>query len=85
LKKRAVNIAWAAAFFVFGIAAMVTRQGSHILSESTVYRYKIIPGVDARYTGTAAIVEGLIFVGAGVFFVYRAWAARDDNQGSDPD
>ncbi len=85
MKKRVVNIAFAVAFFGFGIADIVTQRGSHILSESTVYRYKIIPFVDARYTGMSSVVEGLIFIGGGIYFLYRAWAKRDDNQPSDSD
>ncbi len=85
LKKRAANIGFAVAFFFFGVADIVTQRGSHILSESSVYRYKILPFVDARHTGSSAIVEGLIFIGGGIFFLYRACARRDDSQPSDSD
>ena len=85
MKKRVINMAFAVAFFSFGIADIVTQRGSHILSESTVYHYKLIPLVGARYTGLRAILEGLIFIGGGILFLYRAWARRDDSQRSDPD
>lgn len=85
MKKRVINMAFAIAFFSFGIADIITQQGSHIVSESTLYHYKLIPLVGARYTGIAAILEGLIFIGGGIFFFYRAWARHDDKQGSDQD
>ncbi|MFL6588882.1 MAG: hypothetical protein ACJ8M4_01785 [Chthoniobacterales bacterium] len=86
LRKRVVNVAFSAAFLILGVIDIVSQRGSHLFSESTVYRFKGIPFVNARYTGTAATVEGLIFIGAGVFFLYRALKGRDDNgQGSDAD
>ena len=63
---RWLSIVFAIAAIGFGIDNIINERGSHILGR-----------LGPHYTGTAAVVEGIVFIAAGCAVLYRVWAKRD--------
>ncbi|MGO9121436.1 MAG: hypothetical protein ACLQPD_27980 [Desulfomonilaceae bacterium] len=69
-----VNFICGVLLFIFGVHELVTEHGSVILY--WFIRYPYWRTRQPIFTGKWAIFEGLVFIGAGVFFLYRAWKQR---------
>jgi hypothetical protein len=69
-----VNFICGVLLFIFGVHELVTEHGSAVLD--WFIRYPYWRTRQPIFTGKWAIFEGLVFIGAGVFFLYRAWKQR---------
>ena len=78
MSGRLVNAIFAVVLVVLGGHNLVTGRGSKIIDFFT--RSLWLSEQGPNLTGKWAVIEGLVFIGAGVFFMYRAWrnSADDD-------
>ncbi len=74
VRGQLVNFICGVLLFIFGVHELVTEHGSVILY--WFIRYPYWRTRQPIFTGKWAIFEGLVFIGAGVFFIYRAWKQR---------
>lgn len=69
--KQLVTVIFAVLLIILGGHDIVTRRGSHI--GSTFFRSYQMRQQLPHYAGVWAVGEGVIFIGAGFFLIYRAW------------
>ena len=79
MSKQLVTVIFAVLLIILGGHDILTRRGSAI--GSTFFRSYEVRQHLPHYTGVLAVGEGLIFIGAGIFLIHRAWknSAADDD------
>jgi hypothetical protein len=74
MSRRLVNAIFAVILIAIGSHNLVTGRGSLIIN---LFIRNSLQRPGQVLTGKWAVVEGLVFIGAGVFFFYRAWMNED--------
>jgi hypothetical protein len=71
MAERWISIIGAIVAIGLGVDNIINERGSHI--------FRIFGSRGPHYTGIAAIVEGIVFIGFGCLLIYRVWAKRDQS------
>jgi hypothetical protein len=77
VSNRLITVLVALLLLAMGSHDIVTRRGSAI--GSTFFRSFSVRQHLPHYTGVWAVGEGLIFIAAGAFLLYRAWKSSDSD------
>jgi hypothetical protein len=68
MTERVITIVVALAAIGLGVDTILTERGSHIFGR-----------IGPHYEGTAAIVEGVVFILVGIVLLFRVWAKRSQS------
>jgi hypothetical protein len=68
MAERWISIIIAIAAIGLGVDNIINNRGSHIFGR-----------FGPHHTGTAAVVEGIVFIAVGCVLFYRVWTRRDQS------